>query len=231
MARKPKTLAVRRRRYAKKYMRKKKITRFATTKMIYKATLREEKAEITVPIATTTQYYPFVFQESLSDLVGNDIAGFAALYDEFKITGFTWNIRPRGNYTTSAPSDPETVGTLNKGFQYYSVLDHSDVNTLADPNEALEFASCKIHNTWKPASRYVPAYMPRLTHDVNNNPMIIVDRPKWLQMDTQTIGGVGYDQTLINHIGCKLLFESNFNSDEVVLDLYVKIHVQFRNKK
>lgn len=231
MARKPKTQNVKKRRNARKYARKRRMVIYATPKMIYKASLQGLPLAFTVPIASSYTYYPFVFEISLSDLVSNEITAFQNLYDEFKITGFTWTISPRGNIANSAPADPTTTGTLQKGFHYYSVLDHTDVEDLATPDEALEFASCKRHCSWRQASRYVPAYCPRLTHDINNNPMLVVDKPRWLQIATQTIAGTSYNQQNVNHIGCKIICETNFNNDEVVMDLYYKIHVMFRNKK
>lgn len=230
MARKPKTLAVRKRRYAKKYMRRRKITRFATTKMIYKARLQATTLAFTIPIAATTTAYSFVFQVSLSDIVSNEITAFTNLYDEFKISGFTWTLAPRGNIANSAPADPAVTGTLQKGFHYYSVLDHSDANTLSTVNQALEYASCRRHNSWTRAKRYVPAYCPRLTRDVSDNPMLVVEKPKWLQLSTQTIAGTVYNQLNVDHIGCKIICETNYNNDEVIFDLYTNINVMFRNK-
>jgi len=204
---------------------------YATPKMIYKLPLNLEKLEIEVLAGTVKT---FNFNISLEDIAGNDLTAFINLYDEFKITGFTWTLKPRGN-VANANFTSEAIGLGeiydNVGIQYYSVLDHTDVTNLLDADEALEYASCRKHVSWKPASRYVPAYCPVLTKDVDANNMLTVRRPPWLQLSTQTIGGTVYNQVQVAHIGCKLFFEENPNQTSIFFDLYIKAYCMFRNKK
>lgn len=204
---------------------------YATPRMIYKIPLNLEKLEIEVLAGTVKT---FNFNISLEDIAGNDLTAFINLYDEFKITGFKWTLKPRGN-VANANFTSEAIGLGeiydNIGIQYYSVLDHTDVENLLDADEALEYASCKKHVSWKPASRYVPAYCPTLTKDVDANNMLTVRRPPWLQLKTQTILGTQYNQVQVAHIGCKLFFEENPNQTSIFFDLYIKAYCMFRNKK
>lgn len=219
------------RRGARVYARKRKMVIYATPKMIYKVPLNLEKGTIQISAGAIKT---FNFNISLEDIAGNDLTAFINLYDEFRITGFTWTLKPRGNVANASfTSEAIGLGEIydNIGLQYYSVLDHTDVENLADADEALEYITCRKHVSWKTNSRYVPAYTPLLVKDVDNNPMLSVKRSSWLQLKTQTIGGTVYNQVQTAHIGCKLFFEQNQNQTDMFLDLYIKAYVLFRNKK
>lgn len=192
---------------------------YATPKMIYKIPL--QVAKMTLVVANAGQS-TFEFGVSLSDIVSGDLTAFQALYDEFKITGFKWKLVPRGN---NAP-----VGT-NTGFMYYSVLDRTDTNALTSVDAALEYPNCRKHKSWRTNSRYIPAYCPKLIHDVNNNPMLTIEKPRWLQLNTQTIGGTVYDDTIVSHIGCKIITDVNNGTNPITFDFYITMYCQFRNKK
>lgn len=217
------------RRVARRYARKGTIM-YATPKMVYKATLQSETTTLTILAGNDGTYE---FSPSLGDIVSNDLTAFESLYDEFKITGFTWTIVPRGNVANASyTSDVLGAGVFdNLGLQYYSVLDHTDLEPIASADEALEYRNCIRHKSWVTNSRYVPAFVPRLVRDVNNNPMMVTQRSNWMQIKTQSIVGTSYNNKNVAHIGCKLYFEQNPNSTDMEFDFYIKLHCQFRNKK
>jgi len=198
---------------------------YATDKLIYKAKLRCAPIELQLPANASLQYE---CEPSLSDIQASELAAFTELYDEFKITGVTTEIMPRGNEATLVQSMAGSNHTL--GFNYYSVLDNTDVNSITVP-EAFEYASVKNHVSWRKMKRYYKSYTPVLTHDLNNNPLINVKPSGWLQLTPQTIGGVTYDNTIIAHIGMKITGEPNLNSYTQKFDMIHTLHVQFRNKK
>lgn len=217
------------RRVARKYARKKHII-YATPNMIYKIPLMCEAEIMTITAGTSRAYE---FEPSLSDVVSNDLTALENLYDEFRISGYTWTLIPRGN-VANASYTSDVLGSAiydNVGFQYYSVLDHTDVESITSPDEALEYRNCRTHQSWKKNSRYVPAYVPRLVKDVNNNPMMVTARSNWMQIKSQTIGGTAYNNKEVAHIGCKIFFETNQNSADYVFDFYIKLYCEFRNKK
>lgn len=215
--------------YRKKNYKKTKKANFANPKMIYKIPLKIADDVLIIP-SDPTGALPRVTEEfaiSLDDLNVLELTAFTELYDEFKITGFKVQYRPRGNMNTAA-------GPV-QGFQFYSVLDGTDLVPLADSQAALQYTNCKKHYSWKGMSRYVKCTVPVLTVDVNGNPMLKVEQPRWMQLLPQTIavGGVPtiYDNATVAHIGLKTIFENNTNTTAVTFDTYVTVYVQFRNKK
>jgi len=216
----PKKLVRKYRAGRKKLRVRRKTIIHATPRMIYDIQLNSQALTFTVGAANWNSY---TFSPSLSNVAGNDLTAFQNLYDEFKITGFTWMLKARGNIAFGS------IGP--QGFQYYSVLDYSDSNTLANVNEALEYRNVRYHKSFRDAKRYVPCMCPQLIRDVNNNPLLVVVKPRWMQLTPQVIGGLNYDDTLVAMLGCKIITETNNNANPVTFDLYVKLHVQFRNKK
>jgi len=220
---------LRKNRFRKRMYRRKKMALYATPRMVYKIALQAVPSIIPIPAGSPLTYQ---FEPSLSDLVSNDLDAFEALYDEFRITGFTWKLIPMGN-VANANFTSDVLGSSvydNIGLMYYSVLDHTDVVPLASPDAALEYRNCKTHRSWRTNKRYCPATVPRLTRDVNNNPLLVTAKPTWMQIKTQTIGGTSYDNKEVAHIGCKLYFEENLNSTDLELNLYITLHCEFRNK-
>jgi len=216
------------RRAARVYARRKKAI-YATPRMVYKISLQTIASILTIPGGSTLKYE---FEPSLSDVVSNDLTAFENLYDEFRITGFTWKLVPMGNVAnTNFTSD--VLGSAvydNIGLLYYSVLDHTDVVPLTSSDQALEYRNCKTHRSWRTNKRYCPATVPRLTKDVNNNPLLVTQKPSWMQIKSQTIGGTTYDNKEVAHIGCKLYFEENLNATDLELNLFITLHCEFRNK-
>lgn len=162
------------------------------------------------------------FAVSLSDIASGDLSAYQALYDEFKIRSFTYYLCPKGN---------QSIADRGLGFQIYHVLDNTDDNTLASPAAALEYATCKRSSSWKAYKRKINCYCPQLTHDVNNNPMITIVKPRWMQLAAQTIGGTSYDDTITAVIGAKFISDVNPSPVAQDFDLFIKLHVSFRTKK
>lgn len=214
----------------KRNYRKRKMVMYATPRMVYKISLQSIASIVTIPGGSTHTYQ---FEPSLSDIVSNDLTAFDSLYDEFRITGFTWKLVPMGN-VANANFTSDVLGSAiydNIGLLYYSVLDHTDVVPLTSSDQALEYRNCKTHRSWMTNKRYCPATVPRLTKDVNNNPLLVTQKPTWMQIKSQTIGGTLYDNKEVAHIGCKLYFEENLSATDLDLNLFITLHCEFRNKK
>jgi len=213
------------RRVRKFRLRRRRIPRniaHANPKMIYDIVLNAKVTTLVIPAAGGV----FNFAPSLSNVASTDLGAFQELYDEFKITGFSWQLIPRGNVIS-----PYANATTNTGYTYFSVIDYTDTNTLASADDALEYSTCKKHSSWKKAGRKVACMVPQLIHDCNNNPMITVVKPRWMQLETQTISGTPYDDTIVAHLGCKLFFPATVNLVGQIYDKFLKLHVQFKNKK
>lgn len=191
----------------------------ATAKSVMDITLNVNPQVLTV---ATTAAANVVFSPSLSSITSGDLSAYQALYDEFKIRGFTYELRPRGNISTA-------IGPV--GFQIYHVLDFTDDTALSTVSDALEYNNCKKSASWKRFRRYVPCMCPQLIKDVNNNPMLITVRPRWMQTTSQTIGGTAYNDVITAVIGAKFISDANPSASTWTADLYVKLHVSFRNKK
>jgi len=194
---------------------------YANPRMIYKAKLNCPVVEYSIePDGSITDSYTV----SLSDIIPKDVDAFAQIYDEFKLTGFTLRIVPRGNQANATAPD-------NNGFYFYTVIDHTDDNTFSSVDQALTYASCRRHASWKPMKRYVKCMVPLLAKDVNNTPLLQIQKPQWLQTVPQTIGGVVYNDAVVGHTGLKLITDLNTSTDTINLDIYRTYYVQYRNKK
>jgi len=206
----------------RKKMYKKRIPRltFANPRMIYKAKLTAGSSAITVP---TGQGFVSAQSYSFGDIVPDDLDGFIKLYDEIKITGVKIQIIPRGNVAQAGL-------TQDQGFIYYSVIDYSDDNTLSTVDEALQYASCRKHFSWRPMARYFPVKCPVLLKDVNNTNMIQTQQPQWLQLLPQTIVGTSYNNANVAHLGLKLISNINESDEDIIFDVYAHLYCQFRNK-
>jgi len=212
-------------RKGRKYVKKAKVANFARPGMIYKIPLRIPAAEIVVDSDPTQAgaLGTIEYAVSLGNIVANELAAFTELYDEFKITGFKVQLKPRGNMNTAA-------GPV-QGFHFYSVLDGTDLVPLADIAAAQEYTNCKTHQSWRGMSRYVKCTIPKLTRDVNNNPVLKIEGANWMQLLPQTISGVVYNNANVAHIGLKVIFEYNNNTTDVIFDEYITCYCQFRTKK
>lgn len=225
MKKKPFKKAYKKKARAKQF--KKPKVAYATPKMIYAVPLRaqDQTALITANPGATGAHETFEYSVSLSDIVSTELAAFTELYDEFKITGFKIQLRPRGNLAGTGSTGQ------NMGFQFYSVEDFTDLNPLSSVDAALEYANVKLHKSWKGMTRYIKCKVPKLTLDVNNNPVLKVENPGWLQLQPQIIAGTNYDNTIVAHLGCKLIFDYNLNDEDVIFDQFVTLYVQFKTKK
>lgn len=205
--------------YRKRYGRKKTQNITAQNK-VFKAKLKLAQNVFTHPtgIIDTIEYAP-----SLSNMANPELTAYMELYDEFKITGFTVELRPRQNTTSY------TAGNI--GNTFYSVIDHTDVRPLASAAEALEYSNCRTHKSWRTFKRYAPVKVPKLLLDIQNTPLLRVDPPTWMQTLPQLIAGTNYDNTLVAHLGMKLFFEINNNAQSLVYDEILTLNVSFRNKK
>jgi len=210
----------------KKYIAK---TRTVTLgpKTILSQKLRGEAAQVTVAAnpGITGPYVNLEYSVSLSDIVSNELAAYTELYDEFKITGFRVSLKPRGNLAS-----PGSTGA-NQGFNFYSVIDYTDLQSLSTVSEALEYANVRTHQSWRTFSRYVSCKIPKLIQDINQNPVLKVESPAWMQLAPQMIAGTNYDNTIVAHLGLKLIFEYNPNTTDVIFDEFLTIFVKFRTKK
>lgn len=204
----------------KRYNGRKKKVMYATPKMIYAITLQ---APVQQMLVESGNFAVEAFSWSYGDIVANDIDALMNLYDEIKITGVTIEIKPRGNIAQAG-------FVADGGFQYYTVQDSTDDNTLASTSEALEYANVRIHQSWRPMRRYVKLTVPKLLKDCNNNPLLTVEAPKWLQLRQQVIGGVTYNNAVVAHLGLKLITAVNEGDEDQIFDVYQKFHCQFRNK-
>jgi len=204
----------------KRYNGRKKKVMYATPKMIYAITLQAPVTTFTVSSGTSNVE---AFSWSFGEIVANDIDALMNLYDEIKITGVTVEIKPRGNVAQAGL-------VADGGFQYYTVQDSTDDNTLASTSEALEYANVRTHQSWRPMKRYVKVTVPKLLKDCNNNPLLTVEAPKWLQLRQQIIGGVTYNNAIVAHLGLKLITEVNEGDESHIFDVYQKYHCLFRNK-
>ncbi|AUM61939.1 putative capsid [uncultured virus] len=221
-------------RRGRKYVKRK--TMYATSKMIYKISLACQNDTIVIPPDSVNPgtYYTYEFSPSLSDIDVSELSAFTEIYDEFKIVGVTFSLRPRGNIAFTNNSVQPGTGLIlsnQTGSRYYSVLDPSDLKPLLTPDSAREYTNCKVIDSWRPHRRTYKSSVPSLTYDVNNNPYLKVEGPRWMQLEPQAIAGTNYDDTILAHIGCKLIWDLNETNSSFVYDLYIKLHCMFRVKK
>jgi len=167
------------------------------------------------------------FTPSLSNIEAGDLAAYQALYDQFKITSITIDVQSRANVNTNG-----TTATTNVvvPFRFYSIIDKTDdtpitVAQAMQYNNVQKRLSIHSHPVYR---RYSPS-VPILVVDINDNPMIQVQRAPWMQLSPQTIGTNTYDNTIIACPGVKVISDTNTGST-ATFDVYLTMVVLFKNK-
>lgn len=220
--RKKKTLAVRKRRYArkayKKYNKKKSHLTGPLSKRYYSY---RETLKSSIIVAGGGGVLSQVWSPSYSNINGyvggagpntDEALAYQNLYDEYMLWKFTVEYRPR-------IINPDQTTPV---FDIFSVIDYNDTGLLATSQLALEYADVRKHKSADGFKRTVYPRIPMVITDTSSNPFITPSKPRW-------ISTVRASQ-IVPHLGLKVRSDTNTAATAQTYDIYLNLYFKFRVK-
>jgi len=162
------------------------LSRPVPSNTIYRFTRYCQVSDVVCPVGL---FVARTFSFSLNSLP--DFTEFQALYDQYRITKITLEFIPNANNANSI--NPYIV-------PFYTVIDYNDVIALANPNDALEYKTVKIHESGK---FFAVSLVPRLATNVVD----IAGNSLVNQMPLNTWVSTRFSAPL--YLGVKLISEFN----------------------